>query len=110
MHSFDNDDEAALSTDDVYNMSNRAAGGSSLKRGISMDTFGTSNSYDHELWVEKYRRKPLLQRIFAKNIWIQEETVRVLQDRIVVQSHVWSFLVSVPLTVAVVAVPVVGLY
>ena len=75
-----------------------------------MDTFGTSNSYDHELWVEKYRKKPLLARIFPKNLWVQEEMVRVLQDRIVVQSHVWSLLVSVPLTVVVVVVPVVGLY
>ncbi|KAI4175190.1 MAG: hypothetical protein LQ346_008107, partial [Caloplaca aetnensis] len=87
--SFDNnhniisdDDQAALSTDDVYGMSER---GESGKRGVSMETFGTNNGYDHELWVERYKRKPLLQRIFAENIWIQNETVRVLQDRIVVQ-------------------------
>ncbi|KAI4176129.1 MAG: hypothetical protein LQ343_001173 [Gyalolechia ehrenbergii] len=108
LDSFDRDDEAALSTstDDVYSMSNRGG----LKRGISMDTFGTSNSYEHELWVERYKKKPLLQRIFTKNIWIQEETVRVLQDRIVVQSHLWSLIVTVPLTVGVVALPKVGLY
>ncbi|KAL8719447.1 MAG: hypothetical protein Q9225_003552 [Loekoesia sp. 1 TL-2023] len=105
LNSFDNDDEATLSTDDVYGMAHRGG-----KRGISMDTFGTSNSYDHELWVEKYRKKPLLQRIFAKNIWIQDETVRLLQDRIVVQSHIWSAVISVPLTVCVVAAPRVGLY
>lgn len=37
------DDEAALSTDDVYSMSHRS------KKGISLDTFGTSNSYGHEI-------------------------------------------------------------
>ncbi|KAL9598753.1 MAG: hypothetical protein Q9219_004311 [cf. Caloplaca sp. 3 TL-2023] len=109
LHSFDNDDEAALSTDDVYSMTHRGGGGGG-KRGISMDTFGTSNSYDHETWVEKYRKKPLLQRIFAKNIWIQDETIRVMQDKIVIQSHIWSAIVSVPLTVCIIALPRVGLY
>ncbi|KAL8934122.1 MAG: hypothetical protein Q9211_005394 [Gyalolechia sp. 1 TL-2023] len=105
--SLDNDDEAALSTstDDVFSMSNRGP-----KRGISMDTFGTSNSYDHELWVKRYKKLPLLQRIFAQNLWIQEETIRVLQDRIVLQSHLWSLIVTVPLTAALVALPQVGLY
>ncbi|KAL8700873.1 MAG: hypothetical protein Q9201_005219 [Fulgogasparrea decipioides] len=109
LNSLDNDDEAALgsgSTDDVYSMSNRSGNG---KRGISMDTFGTSNTYDHELWVEKYRKKPLLQRIFARNVWIQDETIRLLQDRIVVQSHILSVAITVPLMVLVVALPVTGI-
>ncbi|KAL8920217.1 MAG: hypothetical protein Q9208_006382 [Pyrenodesmia sp. 3 TL-2023] len=108
-NSFDNnhnimndDDQAALSTDDVYAMSER---GDSGKRGMSMETFGTSNGYDHELWVERYKRKSLLQKIFAKNIWIQDETVRVLQDRIVVQSYLLSLAITVPLTVVLVALP-----
>ncbi len=45
------DDEADLSTDDVFSMT------SPTKKGISTDTFGTSNSYSHELWVEKLPRK-----------------------------------------------------
>ncbi|KAL8737005.1 MAG: hypothetical protein Q9181_002116 [Wetmoreana brouardii] len=109
LNSLDNDDEAALgsgSTDDVYSMSNRSGNG---KRGISMDTFGTSNTYDHELWVEKYRKKPLLQRIFARNVWIQDETIRLLQDRIVVQSHILSAVITLPLMVLVVALPVTGI-
>ncbi|KAL8708872.1 MAG: hypothetical protein Q9220_006328 [cf. Caloplaca sp. 1 TL-2023] len=110
LNSFDNDDEAALSTDDIYSMSTPRGGGGSLKRGISMDTFGTSNSFDHELWVDKYRKKPLLQRIFTKTVWIQDETVRILQDRIVWQSHLWSGIVSAPLTVLMVAMPVGGYY
>ena len=98
------DDEAALSTDDVYGMSNRG------KKGISMDTFGTSNSYDHELWVEKYKKKPLLQKIFCRQVWVQDETIRLLQDRIVLQSHIWSAIISVPLTVLIVALPKTGVY
>ncbi|KAL8809895.1 MAG: hypothetical protein Q9223_007858 [Gallowayella weberi] len=104
LNSFDNDDEATLSTDDVYSMSNR----SGEKRGMFMDTFGTSNSYDHEPWVERYKKKPLLRRIFPKNMWVQDETIRILQDRIVWQSHAWSAMISVPLTVLIVALPKTG--
>ncbi len=45
------DYEADLSTDDVFSMTSRT------KRGISTDTFGTSNSYSHELWLGKIPRK-----------------------------------------------------
>ena len=103
--SFETDDEAALSTDEVYSMSSR---GDNSKRGTFMDTFGRGNSYDHEPWVERYEKQPLLQKIFPKNIWIQNDTIRILQDRIVWQSHLWSLLVSVPLTAAIVAVPRAG--
>ncbi|KAI4264145.1 MAG: hypothetical protein L6R42_000739 [Xanthoria sp. 1 TBL-2021] len=107
LDSFDNNNEAGLSTDDVYSMSNRSSGG---KRGMSMDTFGTGNSFDHEPWVERYKKKPFLQRVYPKNIGIQDETIRILQDRIVWQSHLWSLLASVPLTVAIIAVPRLGVW
>ena len=70
-----------------------------------MDTFGNGNSYNHEPWVADYEKKPLLQKLYPKNIWIQDETIRLLQDRIVCQSHLWSLLASVPLMVAIVVVP-----
>lgn len=93
------DDEATLSTDDVYSMSHRS------KRGISLDTFGTSNSYGHEIWVEKYKQKSLIGKIFARQVWVQDETIRLLQDRIVMQSHAWSLLITIPLTALIVALP-----
>lgn len=111
LSSFEADDEATLSTDDVYHLDIRSAGGGGAtmdKRGISMDTFGTSNGYGHEGWVEKYRNKPLVRKVFAKQIWIQDETVRLLQDRIVMQSHVWALGIVVPLQVLLVALPVYG--
>ena len=78
------------------------------KGGISMDTFGTANSYGHERWVERYRMLPLVRKVFAKQIWIQDETIRLLQDRIVMQSHVWALAVCVPLMVVLVALPRFG--
>ncbi|KAL8858743.1 MAG: hypothetical protein Q9178_004660 [Gyalolechia marmorata] len=103
--SFETDDEAALSTDEVYSMSSR---GDNSKGVTFMDTFGRGNSYEHEPWVERYEKQPLLQKIFPRNIWIQNDTIRILQDRIVWQSHLWSLAVSVPLTAAIVAVPRAG--
>ncbi|KAL8638955.1 MAG: hypothetical protein Q9228_003942 [Teloschistes exilis] len=114
LNSFDNHDEdeeatVGSSTDEVYSMSTpRKDGGKTTSRGISMDTFGTSNAFDHELWVDKYKKKPLLRRIFTKTVWIQNETVRLLQDRIVMQSHVLAALVTVPLTTLIVALPQTG--
>ena len=93
------DDEANVSTDDVFSMTSRS------KKGVSMETFGTSNSFSHELWVERYARKPLFKKIFSKSIWIQDEAVRLLQDRIVMQSHAWAALISLPLTAFFVALP-----
>ena len=98
------EDEANLSTDDVFSMHSRS------RKGISLDTFGTSNSFSHELWVEKYEKKSVAQKIFAKSIWVQNETIRVLQDKIVMQSHVWSLLMSIPLTAFIVALPRGNIY
>ena len=93
------EDEANLSTDDVFSLNSRS------RKGISLDTFGTSNSYNHEVWVEKYQKKPLMQKISAKTIWVQDETIRILQDKIVMQSHIWATTLSVPLTAFLVALP-----
>ena len=93
------DDETNVSTDDVFSMTSRS------KECVPMETFGTSNSYSHESWVEKYKKKPLMQKIFTKSIWVQDETIRVLQDKIVMQSHIWALALSVLLTVLLVALP-----
>lgn len=87
------------STDDVFSMTSRS------RSGVSLDSFGTSNSYSHELWVEKYKQKHLFQKVFTKSIWVQEQAIRLLQDRIVKQSHAWALIISAFLTVLVVALP-----
>ena len=104
VHSFDHDDEANLSTSDIYSMSNRS------KKGISLDTFGTANSYDHEMWIEKYKHKSIPQKIFDRSVWIQDETIRLLQDRLVRQSQLWGLAISIPLTALFVALPEYGYY
>lgn len=98
-----NNNNSVSSTDDVYSLSQRS------KKAISLDTFGTSNSYGHESWVDRYRKQTLFKKIFAKQIWVQDQTVRLIQDRIVLQSYVWSLICSVPLTALFLALPVAGI-
>ncbi|KAL8958652.1 MAG: hypothetical protein Q9193_004336, partial [Seirophora villosa] len=76
----DEDDNAALSTGDAYSMSNRG------NRSLFLDPFGPSNSCDHEPWVEAYRRKAWSQKVFTRNVRVQNQSVRSLQKKIVVQS------------------------
>lgn len=102
-HNHNNKNNNNVSTDDVYSLSQRS------KKAISLDTFGTSNSYGHEMWVDRYRKQGLWKKIFAKQIWVQDQTVRLIQDRIVVQSHAWSLICSVPLTALFLALPVAGI-
>ena len=91
--------ENNLSTDDMFSMT------SCSRNGVPLNAFGTSNSYSHELWVEKYNQKPLFQKMFTKSIWIKSEAMRLLQDKIVKQSHAWALICGISLTALVVALP-----
>lgn len=76
----------------------------SLGSRSSMQSFGENNSYEGE-WVESYQRKSLLRRVFDKNVWTQDETLRLLQDKIVLGANIWAAICTVILTVAFVALP-----
>jgi hypothetical protein len=72
----------------------------------SMDTFGPKNSFEQELWVTEYEKTPLLKKILReKCVWTQNETLRLLQDKIVLGAHLWGAIISVPLTIAFVTLP-----
>ena len=72
---------------------------------FALEAFGTANSYGHEVWVEKYRAKMIIRKIFDKSIWVQNEHVRLMQDKVALQSVIWSIIATVPLTVLFVALP-----
>jgi hypothetical protein len=72
----------------------------------SMETFGPKNTWEQERWVSDYEKTPLLMKVFhEKCVWTQDETLRVLQDKIVLGAHLWGILITVPLTAAFVAIP-----
>jgi hypothetical protein len=65
-----------------------------------MNTFGPKNE-----WERAYQRRRLVRKVFEKSVWTQDETLRVLRDRIVLGANVWSFIVTTPMMVVFVALP-----
>ena len=90
--------EANASTDDVFSTHSRSTT-------ISLDPFGSSNNLSHELLIERYKKIPLMKKIFAKRVLVQNEAIRLMQDKIVLQSHGWALIITLILTAALVALP-----
>ncbi|KAH7350963.1 regulator of G protein-like protein [Rhexocercosporidium sp. MPI-PUGE-AT-0058] len=61
----------------------------------------TSNNEDQH----RYQRKPLMRKAFDTKTCTQDETLRVLRDKIVMGANIWVLIVTIPLTVAFVALP-----
>lgn len=76
----------------------------------ALNTFGESNNFDGEPWMDAYKKKPLLRKVFDASTWVQEEGVRVVQDKIVRQSQAWALIYTTLLTVVFVALPKGNLY
>ena len=99
-------DQTTLAGSDSYSLSpsNR---GENPKMSIhfAIEAFGTANSYGHEVWVEKYRAKMMIRKIFDTRVWVQNEHLRLMQDKVALQSALWSLIVTVLLTILFVALP-----
>lgn len=52
----------------------------------SFESFGSSNSFEDEPWVVDYEKKSLMRKIFDKETWIEDPTIRTIQDTIFLQS------------------------
>ena len=100
--STDDSDLATLAGSDALSMSQ---GGGTKKRHVALEAFGTANSYGSEIWVEKYRAKMMVRKIFDKTVWVQNESVRLMQDKVALQALIWSAVATVPLTVLFTALP-----
>jgi hypothetical protein len=74
-------------------------------RPASLQTFGPKNSFDDAMWVEKYEKKPLLSKVFDQGVWTQDETLRILQDKIVLGANLWGIILTVISTVVFTALP-----
>jgi len=79
-------------------------------RPTSLQTFGPKNSFETADWVEKYETKPMLKKVFEDSVWTQDETLRILQDRIVLGANIWAVILTVLFTVVFVALPKGNLY
>ena len=80
------------------------------RRHWALETFGTANSYGHEVWVDKYRAKMIFRKIFDTQIWVKNENLRIIQDKVAYQAIAWSVIVTIPLTVLFTALPQLRLF
>lgn len=79
--------------------------GKGKPRRVALEAFGTANSYGHEVWVDKYRAKMMIRKVFDSTVWVENESMRILQDRVALQAFLWSLILTVPLTVLFTALP-----
>ena len=95
------DDEATIASSGIYSNSTKTSWS------IRMETFGCANQYGRESWVDTYHKKPLLRKIFDKQVSTkgQEKGLSFMQNKIVLQSEAWATLVTAVLTVGFVALP-----
>lgn len=84
---------------------NTSSGNGGKKRHVALEAFGTANSYGHEIWVEKYQAKMMVRKIFDRSVWVENENIRIMQDKVALQALIWSIIATVPLTVLFTAVP-----
>lgn len=98
-------DQRTLAGSDIHSMSNTSGGVGKRKGHFALEAFGTANGYGHEVWVEKYRAKMMIRKIFDTRVWVQNEHLRLMQDKVALQSVMWSVIVAIPLTVLFVALP-----
>lgn len=75
------------------------------KRKLSFDTFGSANTYQDEPWVKRYEKKTLLQKVEDTSVWVQDDTVRLLQNKIVVGARIWATMGTILITIVFVALP-----
>lgn len=73
-------------------------------------TFGPSNSFDDEPWVDEWEARTPWQRIRIQKIKVGPGGLRNVQDRILWQAEGWGLLVTLVFTGVVCAFPVFALY
>jgi len=71
----------------------------------SMESFGSSHSYEDEPWVVKYQERNMIRKIFDREIWIQEPTLRQIQDTIFCQALIAGFAFGLVFMAIFLAVP-----
>ena len=89
-----------------YEDSEKGKDDDSYFRPESMSTFGLKNDFDSASWISFYDKKSVISKVFdKKSVWTQDETLRILQDRIVLGANLWGLIMTVIFTVWFVALP-----
>ena len=77
---------------------------------VKMEVFGPANNYDGEPWVDHYARKSWWRKLFERRIPVRENGLKSIQNRMIRQAEAWALLITIPLTIAFVAIPKGNLY
>ena len=77
---------------------------------VKMEVFGPANNYSGEAWVNHYAQKPWWKKLFEKRIPVRENGLKSIQNRMIRQAEAWALLITIPLTIAFVAIPKGNLY
>ncbi|KAF0316808.1 hypothetical protein GQ607_015936 [Colletotrichum asianum] len=75
------------------------------KRRASLDSFGSSNSFESEPWIVKYEKRNIIRKIFDREVWIEEPALRTIQDTIFIQAMLCALLLAGVLAGIFVAIP-----
>jgi hypothetical protein len=112
-HTLPDDEEATLALSDAQSFSKRSVAHSyntdkkseKHARPRSFDTFGSANTWSNESWVDRYEKKPITRKVFETSVWVQDDTIRLIQDKIVQQSQIWAVILTTVITVSFTALP-----
>ena len=102
-----NDEEAMLKGLDISFLSYEST---KSKWPVKMEVFGPANNYADESWVDQYSQKSWWRQLFEKQIPVRENGLKSIQNRMIRQAEAWALLITIPLTIAFVAIPPGNLY
>ncbi|KAK6432702.1 hypothetical protein LTR95_011121 [Oleoguttula sp. CCFEE 5521] len=77
------------------------------EKAMSHDSLVSSstNSFEDEPWIPKYKKRNVIRKIFDREIWIEEPALRQIQDTIFLQSILGAFVISAVIVGIFCAVP-----
>ena len=75
-----------------------------------LNPFGGDNKFQDEAWVTAYNGRSWYKRICPNMVRIQNKSIRMLQDRIIVQSLVYGTLAAGILIAGIIEIPILKLY
>ena len=70
-----------------------------------LSPFGPANAYVHEPWLRRWQRTTFMQKMRLRKVWVREEGLRLMQNKIVIQAELWSLLITIVLVTSLVALP-----
>jgi hypothetical protein len=79
---------------------------------ISLDSLQSqsSNSFEDEPWIAKYKKRNIIRKVFDREKWIVEPALRQIQDTIFLQALLGAFILSAIFVAIFLAVPPGNLY